>query len=158
MKEKEGVISVLNSILSANLAAISHYFVQAKLCEHWGYERLHRELRMRSIVKMKDADTLIGHILYLEALPKVQHPMTIVPGETVPEQLQLDRQVEQDLLTLLSEGVRHCAAVADFTTRHLLEDMVQEVDAQIDWLEVQLDTMSELGIELYLAEQTTSDR
>jgi bacterioferritin len=54
--------------------------------------------------------------------------------------------------------VRHCATVADFTTRHLLEDMAQEVDAQIDWLEVQLDTMSELGIELYLAEQTTSDR
>ncbi|HEY7446103.1 MAG TPA: bacterioferritin [Vicinamibacterales bacterium] len=158
MKAKEGVVSVLNTVLAADLAAISQYFVQAKLCQHWGYERLHRELRMRSIRKMKEADRLIGHILYLEALPKVQRPMTILPGETVSEQLQRDRQAEQDLLTLLGDGVRHCATVADFTTRHLLEHMAQEVDAQVDWLEMQLDTMAELGIEQYLAEQSMSDR
>lgn len=158
MKPKEGVVSLLNTSLSADLAAVSRYFVQAKLCEHWGYDRLHRELRARSITKMKDADRLIGHLLYLEAIPKVHRPMTILAGETVPEQLTVDRRAEQDLLILLSEGVQHCTMVADFTTRHLLEDMAKAVDAQIDWLEKQLDQLTELGIEQYLAEQITKDR
>ena len=153
MKAKEGVIEVLNAILSADLMAINQYFVHAKLCEYWGYERLHHKVRARSIDVMKEADRLIGHILYLEHAPKV-HPMaTVHLGETVPEQLKLDLKVEQDLLTLLNEGVRYCARVADFTTRHLLEDMAKDVDAHIDWIEIQMDTIAQVGVEQYLAEQ-----
>ena len=63
MKAKEGVISILNKILTADLTAINQYFVHAKMCENWGYERLHHKVRERSIAEMKDADELIGHIL-----------------------------------------------------------------------------------------------
>ena len=42
-----------------------------KMCENWGYERLHQKVRERSIDEMKDADELIGHILYLEGVPNV---------------------------------------------------------------------------------------
>jgi bacterioferritin len=158
MKAKEGVIDLLNRILSANLVAINQYFVHAKMCEHWGYERLHHKVRERSIDEMKDADTLIGHILYLEDVPKV-HPLTTVHlGETVPEQLKLDLKSEQDMLTLLSEGVLLCTRVADFTTRHMLEEMAKDVDAHIDWIETQMDTITQLGLEHYLAEQIKKDR
>jgi bacterioferritin len=158
MKAKEGVIEILNNILTVDLLAINQTFIHAKMCEHWGYERLHHKVRARSIDEMKDADRLIGHILYLEDVPKV-HPMTTVhAGETVPEQLKFDLKVEQDMLTLLSEGVRHCTKVADFTTRHMLEDMAKDVDAHIDWLETQMDTITKVGLETYLAEQIKNDR
>ncbi len=157
MKAKEGVIDVLNAILSADLMAINQYFVHAKLCEHWGYKRLHDKVRARSIDVMKDADRLIGHILYLEDVPKVYPMATVHLGESVSEQLKLDLKVEQDLLTLLSDGVRHCATVADFTTRHLLEDMAKDVDAHIDWIDRQMDTIMQVGLENYLAEQITSE-
>jgi bacterioferritin len=157
MKAKEGVINILNKILTVDLMAINQYFVHAKMCEHWGYERLHHTVRERSIDEMKDADTLIGHILYLEDIPKV-HPMTTVhPGETVPQQLQLDLKAEQEMLTLLSEGVLHCSKVADFTTRHMLEDMAKDVDVHIDWIETQMETIKQVGLENYLAEQTKKD-
>jgi bacterioferritin len=157
MKAKEGVIDLLNKILSADLIAINQYFVHAKMCEHWGYERLHHKVRERSIDEMKDADTLIGHIFYLEDVPKV-HPMTAVHlGETVPEQLTLDLKAERDMLTLLSEGVQHCTKVADITTRHMLEDMAKDVDAHIDWIETQMETITQVGLENYLAEQTKKD-
>lgn len=153
MNAKEGVVDALNGILSAELTAINQYFLHAKLCKHWGYERLSRSVRARSIDEMKAADRLIGHILYLEDLPKV-HPMTPVrAGETVPEQLTLDLTVLRDLLALLSDGVRHCTNVADFTTRHLLEDMAKEVDAHIEWIETQLDRITQAGLDPYLAEQ-----
>ena len=153
MKAKEGVINLLNKILTADLMAINQYFVHAKMCEHWGYERLHYKVRERSIDEMKDADTLIGHILYLEDVPKVHRMAAVHLGETVPEQLKLDLKAEQDMLTLLSEGVLHCTKVADFTTRHMLEDMAKDVDAHIDWIETQMETITQVGLEHYLAEQ-----
>jgi len=154
MKAKEGVINILNEILTVDLLAINQYFVHAKMCEHWGYERLHRKVRERSIDEMKDADTLIGHIFYLEGIPKVRHKTIVHLGETVPQQLQFDLKSEQDMLTLLNEGVLHCTKVADFTTRHMLEDMAKDVDAHIDWIETQMDTIKQAGLEDYLAEQT----
>ncbi|MGA6826826.1 bacterioferritin [Nitrospira sp. NS4] len=158
MKAKEGLIDVLNTILSADLVAINQYFVQAKLCEHWGYARLHRKVRERSIGVMKDADTLIGHILYLENVPKVHRMTTVHLGETVPEQLKLDLKAERDMLELLSNGVLYSTKVADFTTRHLLESMAKDVDAHIDWIEAQMETIKRVGLALYLAEQIKDDR
>ena len=157
MKAKEGVINILNEILTVDLLAINQYFVHAKMCEHWGYERLHRKVRERSIDEMKDADTLIGHIFYLEGIPKVRHKTIVHLGETVPQQLQFDLKSEQDMLTLLNEGVLHCTKVADFTTRHMLEDMAKDVDAHIDWIETQMDTIKQAGLEHYLAEQTKNE-
>ena len=157
MKAKEGVINILNEILTVDLLAINQYFVHAKMCEHWGYERLHQKVRERSIDEMKDADILIGHIFYLEGIPKVRHKTIVHLGETVPQQLQFDLKSEQDMLTLLNEGVLHCTKVADFTTRHMLEDMAKDVDAHIDWIEAQMDTIKQAGIENYLAEQTKNE-
>jgi bacterioferritin len=153
MKAKEGVINILNKILTADLTAINQYFVHAKMCENWGYERLQHKVRERSIEEMKDADELIGHILYLEGVPNVQRMNTVQVGETVAEQLKLDLKAEQEMLTLLNEGIVHCAKVTDFTTRHMLEDMAKDVDEHIDWIETQLETIKQVGLENYLAEQ-----
>jgi bacterioferritin len=98
MKAKDGVIELLNKILTADLTAINQYFVHSKMCENWGYERLHAKIRERSIDEMKDADDLIGHILYLDGVPNMQRLSTVQVGETVPEQLKVDLKAEQDML------------------------------------------------------------
>jgi bacterioferritin len=157
MQAKEGVIDVLNSVLSAALPAINQYFVHAKMCAHWGYARLHEKERTRSMEVMRDADTLLGHILYLEGVPKVHRMSTVPLGVAVPEQLQFDLKAAEEMLTLLNAGVRHCTSVADFTTRRLLEGMVRDVDAHIEWLETQMDTIAQVGLEPYLAEQIRAD-
>lgn len=102
---------------------------------------------------MKDADEIIGHILYLEGVPNMQRMNTVQVGETVPEQFKLDLKAEQEMLALLNEGIVHCTKVADFTTRHMLEDMAKDVDEHIDWIETQLETIKQVGLENYLAEQ-----
>jgi len=153
MKAKEGVVNILNKVLTVDLTATNQYFVHAKMCENWGYERLHHKVRERSIDEMKDAEQLIEHILYLEGVPNVQRLNTVHVGETVPEQLKLDLQAEKEMLSLLNEGIEHCVKVADFTTRHMLEDMAKDVDSHIDWIEVQLETITQVGLENYLSEQ-----
>ncbi len=157
MKAKEGVINILNKVLTADLTAINQYFVHAKMCENWGYERLYHKVYERSIDEMKDADALIGHILYLEGVPNVQRMNTVHVGETVSEQLKLDLKAEQDMLATLNDGIVHCTKVMDFTTRHMLEDMAKDVDGHIDWIEIQMETIKQVGLENYLAEQIKKD-
>jgi len=153
MKAKEGIIEALNNILTADLTAINQYFVHAKMCENWGYERLHHKVRERSMDEMKDADELIDHILYLEGVPNMQRLGTVQVGETVPEQLKADLQSERQMLKMLTEAITHCAKVGDYTTRHMLEDMAEDTDDHIDWIETQLETIKQVGLENYLSEQ-----
>lgn len=153
MKAKEGVIEFLNKLLTANLTAINQYFVHGKMCENWGYERLHHHVRKRGFDEMKDAEELIEHILYLEGVPNVQRLDTVHVGETVPEQFKADLQSEKEMLTLHTDAVTHCAKVGDYTTRHKLEDMVKGVDKHIDWIETQQELIEQVGLENYLSEQ-----
>ena len=153
MKAKEGVIELLNKVLTADLTAINQYFVHAKMCENWGYERLYEKVRARSLDEMKDADELIGHILYLEGVPNVQRLGTVRVGETVPEQFKADLKAEQEMLKVLTDGVTHCTKIGDYTTRHMLEDMAKDVDEHIDWIETQMETVAQVGLENYLSEQ-----
>ena len=40
MRGDTKVIEILNDVLTAELTAINQYFIHAKMCENWGYERL----------------------------------------------------------------------------------------------------------------------
>ena len=153
MKAKEGIVDLLNKILTSDLTAINQYFLHAKMCDNWGYERLHHKVRERSIDEMKDAEQLIEHILYLDGVPNVQRLGTVKVGETVPEQFKADLASEHEMLRLLTDGVAHCAKVGDYTTRHMLEDMAEDVDDHIDWIETQMETITQVGLENYLSEQ-----
>lgn len=157
MKAKKGVVDFLNQILTEELTVINQYFLHAKMCANWGYERLEKKIRERSFGEMKDADKIIEHILYLEGVPNVQRLGTVKIGETVPEQLKSDLKKEQEMVTLLTEAIQHCSKVGDFTTRHLLEDMVADEDEHIDWIETQQETIKQVGLENYLSEQIKNE-
>jgi bacterioferritin len=54
---------------------------------------------------------------------------------------------------LLRKAIVHCAEVGDFTTRHLLEHMIQDSEEHVDWFETRLRTIGQVGLERYLSEQ-----
>ena len=153
MKAKEGVVDHLNNILTIELTAINQYFLQAAMVQNWGFERLYQSLRATSMEEMKDADELVKHILYLEGMPNVQRLNQVMIGETVQEDLELDLEAEKGAVAALTEAIAHCAAVGDYTTRNMLEEMVREEEQHVDWLETQLETIRLIGIDLYLNQQ-----
>ncbi len=152
MQAKEGVIDRLNGILTNDLTAINQYFVQAEMVRNWGFQRVAEKLKDLSMGEMRDAQTLMRHILYLEGLPNVQRLGQIKIGQSVHEDLQVDLETEVTALEMLSEAVAHCERVGDFGTRELLEDMVRDEEEHIDWIETQMETISQVGIEHYLAQ------
>ncbi len=153
MKAKDGVIEYLNRILTGELTSINQYFLGAHLFEHWGYERLYEKLRAESVEEMKHAEELIEHILFLEGLPNLQRLGNVGVGETVPEQLQLDLNLEQSAVSLLAEAIAHCNTVGDYATRTKLEAMLRSEEEHIDWIETQFETIKQVGLENYLAQQ-----
>jgi bacterioferritin len=153
MKGDKQIISLLNDVLTAELTAVNQYFLHARLCHHWGYDRLYERVRKESIEEMKHADELIDRILYLEGLPNLQRYGNVNVGQTVPEQFQLDLLVEYDAVKRLNEAIEACRAAGDNGTRDLLERLLREEEQHVDWLETQQETIKQIGVERYLSEQ-----
>jgi bacterioferritin len=55
---------------------------------------------------------------------------------------------------MYNEAIRLADEAKDAATRDLLESIVKEEDAHVDWLEAQLDQIAQLGVPLYLSTQT----
>jgi bacterioferritin len=153
MRAKEGVVDLLNQILTVDLTAINQYFIHAEMCRNWGYERLYHKLRESSIVEMKDAQRIIEHILYLEGMPNLQRLGNVRVGENVQEDLQLNLEAERSAVGLFATAIAHCARVEDYTTRNILEEMIRDEEEHVDWLETQLETIGQVGLQNYLAQQ-----
>ena len=153
MKGDTQVIALLNDVLSAELTAVNQYWLHARLCENWGYERLWKKIREESLEEMKHADELIERILYLDGMPNLQRLGKITVGESVPEQFKLDLQVEYEAVKRLNEGIEACRAKGDNGTRALLEKMLGDEEKHVDWLEEQQRLVETLGEGAYLAEQ-----
>ena len=147
------VIDLLNEVLTGELTAINQYFMHAKMCENWGYERLYKQFHKESIDEMKHAETLIERILYLEGLPNLQRLGTVRVGEDVPEKLTLALDVEKDAVTRLRRGIELCYDRGDHGSRDMLEEILNGEESHADWLETQLGLVASLGAPLYLSQQ-----
>lgn len=153
MQGNKQIIDKLNEILTAELTAINQYFIHAKLCSHWGFDRLAAKIREESIDEMKHADSLIERILFLEGIPNVQRYNKINVGEAVKEQFELDLKLEYEAITRLNEAIILCRDNKDNTTREQLEYILKSEEEHADWLETQLDLIRTLGEQLYCAQQ-----
>jgi bacterioferritin len=153
MKAKEGVLALLNQVLRAELTAIHQYLLHAALCKNWGYDRLHEHYSHLANEEVEHSSGLIDHVLYLDGVPDVEHLDTVAQGGDVEALFRADLAFECEDVELLRKAIAHCATVGDFTTRHLLEHMIEDSEEHVDWFETQLQTIKQIGIQNYLAEQ-----
>jgi bacterioferritin len=153
MKGNDRVIDLLNEVLTGELTAINQYFIHARMCENWGYQRLWKKVRDESIDEMKHADRLIKRILYLDGLPNLQRLGKLSVGQTVPEQLTLDLEMEKAAIKRFNDGIAVCRDAGDNGSRELLEEMLVSEEEHANWLEEQLTLISQLGEQNYLAQQ-----
>jgi bacterioferritin len=154
MKGDTKIIDILNDVLTSELTAISQYFVHSEMCENWGYKRLQDRIRKHSIGEMKHAEALIERVLFLDGVPNVQRLGKINIGETVPEQMRVDLQLEIDAVARLNKGIETCREKDDNNSRHLLEEILEDEEEHIDWIEAQHALIEQVGVQNYLAQQS----
>ncbi|HVR40950.1 MAG TPA: bacterioferritin [Thermoanaerobaculia bacterium] len=157
MRGDPKIIELLNDVLTAELTAINQYFVHAEMCENWGYERLAHLVRKHSIGEMKHAEEIIERVLFLEGIPNVQRLGKINIGESVPEQLRVDHALELDAVGRLNAAIEVCRNAGDNNSRHLLEEVLEDEEEHIDWIEAQLALIEQVGVQNYLAQQIHKD-
>ncbi|GGO84712.1 bacterioferritin [Marinobacterium nitratireducens] len=153
MQGDKKVISYLNQVLTVELTSINQYFLHARMFKNWGLSKLDEKEYKKSIKDMKQADALIERVLFLEGLPNLQKLNALRIGEHTEEMLQADLDLEMEQLALLRQAIAYCEQQSDYVSRELLEDILEDEEEYLDWLETQQSLVKDVGIENYLQSQ-----
>jgi len=154
MKGEAKVIEALSEALSEELTAINQYFIHSELCESLGFVALHKQIKKESIEEMKHAEKLIERILFLEGQPNMTRYGEIKVSTKVDEMLAADLALEQSAVALYNRAISLCAAAGDHGTRDLLQGILLDEEAHVDYLETQLALIAQIGLVNYLTQQT----
>jgi len=153
MQGNPTVVKVLNDLLAEELTAINQYIVHSEMCANWGYGKLHDAIEKRAVDEMKHAESLIERLLFLEGSPTVSKLNPIRIGKAVKDMLAADTESEAGAVKAYNEAIRIAVEAADNGSRELLDKVLKDEEAHIDWLEAQRDQIEQMGIENYLANQ-----
>lgn len=148
------VIEYLNAVLKGELTAINQYFLHYRLLDNWGAKKLAKYEYHESIDEMKHADKLIERILFLDGFPNLQALNRLRIGETVPEILQADLELEHEAVALLKESIVHCESVRDFGSRDLLVHILVAEEEHVDFIETQQKMIKDQGLQNYIQLQS----
>ena len=153
MQGQPEIIDFLNEALAAEVTAINQYFVNSKVCEDWGWDRLAAKMREESIEEMHDAEKLMDRILYLDGMPRLESLASVRAGKTVEEQMENDRLLEVAAIERYRRGVALAEQHGDVGTRELLEHLLVGEEEHLDWIETQQSAIADIGIQNYLQAQ-----
>ena len=154
MKGNEKLLTILNQSLADELTAINQYIVHSKMCENWGYGKLHMAIRKQSMDEMHHAEWLIERIIFLDSTPTVSKLNTIKIGKTVSEMISNDDKVELDAVSDYNSAIKLAREVDDQGTVELLTKILKMEEGHVDWAEIQRVQIEQMGIENYLASQS----
>jgi bacterioferritin len=154
MQGKKAVLEQLGKLLRGELAARDQYFIHSRMYQDWGLQRLYE----RSDHEMQDetshADALIKRILFLGGKPDLSQQDGLNIGETVPEMLKSDLDLEYKVIEALRQAIAVCEAQQDYQSRELLEQMLADTEEDhAYWLEKQLGLIEKIGLQNYLQSQ-----
>ena len=149
MKGDKDVIAILNDALRHELTAVNQYWLHYRLLDDWGFTRLARKTRAESIEEMQHADKLIERIIFLEGHPNLQKLDSLLIGQNLKEVLECDLKAEYSARELYMKARDLCRKKEDFVSMGLFEELLQDEEHHIDFLETQLDLLGSIGVENY---------
>jgi bacterioferritin len=149
MKGNKEVIDILNEALKHELGAINQYWLHYRMCDNWGYTRLGKKEREESIEEMHHADKIVDRILFLEGVPNLQYVAPLMIGQDIKEVLECDLKAEHIARDLYIRARELCRGKEDLVTMNLFEDLLEDEEDHIDFIETQLDLLDKIGVQNY---------
>lgn len=150
MKGTKEVLDVLNEALGNELVAINQYFMHATMDRRRGYTALADRVRADSMDQMTHAEALMDRILFLGGTPKMQLTKSPKIGQTVPEHLQNDLELELDAVKQLNKAASVARKKGDNTSAALFAQILADEEEHVSFLETQLRLIEDLGEAAYL--------
>jgi bacterioferritin len=149
MKGDKDVIAILNEALKLELGAVNQYWLHYRLLENWGFMKLAKKERAESLEEMEHADKLIARIIFLDGHPNLQHVAPLMIGQNLKEVLECDLKGEHIARDLYVKARALCRTKEDLVTMDLFQELVEDEESHIDFLETQLDLMDKIGVQNY---------
>jgi bacterioferritin len=149
MKGDPKVIEYLNRGLRSELTAVNQYWLHYRLLDDWGYKDLAKTWRKESIEEMNHADRFVERIIFLDGFANLQVLDPLRIGQNVKEVLECDLAGEYDARSLYLEAAQYCDSVNDRVSKRLFEELAEDEEGHIDFLETQLNLVDQLGLQLY---------
>ena len=149
MKGNKAVIDALNEALKLELGAVNQYWLHYRRLDDWGFTKLAKKEREESIEEMQHADKLITRIIFLEGFPKMQEIAPLMIGETLKEVLECDLKGEYVAQEFYSKSRELCRQHKDYVSMELFEELLEDEEGHIDFLETQLELLKNIGVENY---------
>lgn len=150
METNQRVIDTLNNLLREELTAINQYMVHAEMAEDWGYGVFHEAEEHAAIEEMKHAEELIARILFLGGKPIVSALDKISIGKDIPGMLENDHVLESGAVVSYNAAIKVMVEEKDNGTKQLLEGILEQEEAHLDWFEEQIDQIEQMGLPYYL--------
>jgi bacterioferritin len=154
VKGNDKLLPVLNQLLADELTAINQYMVHSEMCENWGYNKLHMDIRKQAMDEMHHAEWLIERLIFFEGTPTVSKLNPITIGKTVSEMISNDNTDELQAVRSYNDAIKLARAVDDQGTVDLLSKILKMEEGHVDWAEKQRAQIDQMGMENYLINQT----
>lgn len=149
MKGHQRVIEVLNEALRLELAAINQYWLHYRLLDDWGYTHLAKKEREESVEEMQHADKLVSRIIFLEGFPNMQTLAPLRIGQTLKEVLEADLAAEYEARETYTRARDVCNEVKDYVSMQIFEELLEDEEGHIDFIETQLELFNKIGEQNY---------
>jgi bacterioferritin len=154
MKGSKKLVIVMNSLLADELTAINQYMVHSEMCENWGYGKLHAAIRKQAMEEMSHAEWLIERIIFLDGAPTVSKLNSIKIGKSILEMINNDDSDELKAIRSYNEAIKLSREAEDQGSAELFSKILKMEEGHVDWAEIQMAQIGQMGIENYLASQT----
>jgi len=150
MKGNTEILAMLNELLAEELTAINQYSVHAEMCDQWGYESLHSAIEKQAREEMRHAEMLIQRILFLEGMPTVTRLTPVNIGKSVDQMVASDETAEAVAVKSYNAAIRKAMDLEDHGTREMLDRILKDEEAHLDWNEQQRELIGQMGLQNYL--------
>jgi bacterioferritin len=98
---------------------------------------------------MHHADKLVSRIIFLEGFPNMQTLAPLRIGENIKEVLEADRAAEHEARDACTRGRDICHDAKDYVSVEIFEELLEDEEGHIDFIETQLDLLAKFGEQSY---------
>ncbi len=154
MKGDPKIIELLNRQLKSELAATQQYMVHAAMQKNWGYQKLANHSAEEANGETKHAGMLMDRIVFLDSAPEVGMKLDVNIGSNVVEQLKADLAAELKAVAAYNEAAHTALTQGDHVSCGIFASIAADEEEHVGWIEAQLQQIEDLGIDLYLSEQS----